>query len=57
MFFSVKASQDGDNEVYSARRFIKALSFKIGLLASLVVLLVLVVIVAIVAGVITGAGG
>lgn len=53
----MKVSQDADSEVYSARRFIKALSFKIGLLASLVVLVILVVTVAVVAGVVTGTCG
>ena len=51
---SVKESKEADSEVYSTKKFVKALSFRIGLVASVVVLVVLVVIVAIVAGVIVG---
>jgi hypothetical protein len=53
-FVSQLETQDADSELYSAKRFFKAPSFKIGLLASLVVLLTLIVMVAIIAGVIVG---
>lgn len=45
---------DDDTEVYSMRRFVQALSFKVGLVASLVVLVIVIAVVVILAGVLTG---